>query len=125
MIVLDSSVVLAMIWAEPGGERTAQALPTAQISTVNLAEVATRLVECQARAEELDRLARLLGPRSVPFSAEMAIEAGALRKSTRHLGLSLGDRCCLALAARLGAPVLTADRAWADLDLGVEIEVVR
>ncbi|MDP1833150.1 MAG: hypothetical protein Q8K67_13910 [Geothrix sp.] len=31
---------------------------------------------------------------------------------TRPLGLSLGDRCCLALAERERAAVLTVDRAW-------------
>jgi PIN domain nuclease of toxin-antitoxin system len=37
----------------------------------------------------------------------------------------LGDRSCLALARSLGAPLLTADRAWQRIDLGIEIELIR
>jgi ribonuclease VapC len=37
----------------------------------------------------------------------------------------LGDRACLALGLHLGRPVITADRVWASLNLGVEIVVIR
>lgn len=45
-----------------------------------------------------------------PVTAQDAVSAAALWR--RGSGLSLGDRLCLALAARLGTPVPTADRAW-------------
>jgi PIN domain nuclease of toxin-antitoxin system len=61
----------------------------------------------------------------VPFDEELARGAGALRPATKSLGLSLGDRACLALAQREGLPVLTADRAWAKLAVGVEVKVIR
>jgi PIN domain nuclease of toxin-antitoxin system len=60
-----------------------------------------------------------------PFDEPLAFETGALRAATRDRGLSLGDRACLALAQRLGASVLTADRAWQGLDLGIPVEVLR
>ena len=60
-----------------------------------------------------------------PFDESLALEAGFLRTSTRQYGLSLGDRACLALALREGAPVVTADRTWANLDLGIDIRVIR
>ncbi len=42
-------------------------------------------------------------------------------------GLSLADRLCLAVGWRLGVPVLTADRRWAELEdaTGVPIELIR
>jgi PIN domain nuclease of toxin-antitoxin system len=124
--LLDASVLLAYAYTEPGTERARAALDEgAAIGTVNLAEVVTNLrergwVEAAIR-DFVDRTSVSI----VAFDREMAYDAGILRPATRHLGLSLGDRACLALARRLGAPVLTADRAWRDLDVGVEIEVVR
>jgi hypothetical protein len=50
-----------------------------------------------------------------PFDAATSLRSASLRPATRLLGLSLGDRCCLALAQERGATVITADRAWAGL----------
>ena len=60
-----------------------------------------------------------------PFDEGLTIAGGLLRRSTRTHGLSLGDRACLALARRERAPVLTADRSWAALELGLEVEFIR
>lgn len=65
------------------------------------------------------------GLRFEPLSEQDAMRAARLRASTRKLGLSLADRCCLALASRLERPVLTADRAWADVDAGVDVRLIR
>lgn len=65
------------------------------------------------------------GARIVPVEAAHAEHAALLRDQTRNLGLSLADRLCFALAAAFQAPVLTADRAWVDLDLGVEVKLIR
>lgn len=67
----------------------------------------------------------LLALRVVPFTAELAYSAAELRTNTRGLGLSLGDRACLALAASEHREVLTADRKWQDLDVGVDVRVIR
>jgi PIN domain nuclease of toxin-antitoxin system len=57
--------------------------------------------------------------------SDEALDSGLLREATRAAGLSLGDRLCLAAARARQARVLTADRSWAGLDVGVEIEVIR
>jgi PIN domain nuclease of toxin-antitoxin system len=51
--------------------------------------------------------------------------AGLMRRETRAVGLSLGDRACLALALRRGAVALTADRAWERAGSGAGVEVIR
>ena len=124
-LVLDSSAVLAWFRDEPGGSEAGEAMARALISTVNLAEVVSKLVENGHDPEEAIELAREIPCRSVPFDEEMAMTAGALRGVTRRHGLSLGDRACLALARAENCPVLTADRVWSRLEVGVEIRMLR
>ncbi len=123
--VLDSSAVLALLQRERGMDLVLDALPLALISAVNLAEVVTKMVE-KGESDEaaVDKTTRL-SLNAIPFDQEQAVVVGQLRRSTASLGLSLGDRACLALAIREKLPVMTADRAWAALDLGVEVVLIR
>lgn len=123
--VLDTSAILASLWSEPGGKRVASELGSALVSTVNLTELVSKLQDRGATAEQAVAVVANLAMERVPFDEDQAIRAGALRSSSRTLGLSLGDRCCLALALAKGLPALTTDRAWAELDVGVKIEVIR
>lgn len=124
-IVLDASAVLALVLEEPGRERVSPVLPNSVISTVNLAEVVTRLAQDGLVSSEIRTLVGGLVVEVAPFDEEQAYLAGELRPLTRHLGLSLGDRACLALGRTLGLPVFTADRSWQGLEVGVEIQVIR
>ena len=124
-VVLDSSALLAFIHGEPGGEVVAGVVGEALISSVNLAEVVTKLVE---RTGSLDLARAALGMANVDvvdFDRVQAEQAGALVTRTRSRGLSLGDRACLTLAAQEALPVLTADRIWATLKLAVEVRLIR
>ena len=123
--VADASAVLAMLKREPGHERVAAELPTAIMSAVNLSEVVAGLINTGISGDDSVSTAASLRIESVPFDAEQALEAGALRETTREQGLSLGDRACLVLARRMGLPALTADRVWTDLNLGIEIHLIR
>lgn len=125
MIVLDSSVVLASVFEEPGRIELVDVFGNAAICSVSLAEVVSKCVERNMPDEMVGLLVEQCSQICHPLSARQAAVAGALRRTTRHLGLSLGDRCCLALAVDLKATVFTADRAWAGLDLGVPIRVIR
>ena len=60
-----------------------------------------------------------------PFTQDHAEIAAQLWSKTRSHGLSIADRACIALASSRKAPVLTADRAWEQLELTVEIRVIR
>jgi PIN domain nuclease of toxin-antitoxin system len=124
--VLDSSALLAVIQQEPGFEKlTLEILKNATVSTVNLAEVQGKLVASGWQREEAWEDATSPVNEIAPFTADQAKAAGTLIIETRALGLSLGDRACLALALSLDAPVYTADRAWKKLNLPIRIHVIR
>lgn len=123
--VMDSSAILALVFQEPGREHVAVALPGALISSVNLTEVISKMLDRGLSLEQVDDQMNDFSVVTVNFDRDLAIQAGVLRSTTRHKGLSLGDRACLALAIREGLPVMTADRAWSDLDLPVEVVLIR
>ncbi len=125
-IVLDSSALLAVIHREPGFEKlTSHLLTHAAVSTVNLAEVQAKLVSAGWNTEEAWEDATSAVSEIVPFTGDQARKAGSMISETRSLGLSLGDRACLALALSRMAPVYTADRAWKNLKLGISIHLIR
>ncbi|EDN66875.1 PilT-like protein [Beggiatoa sp. PS] len=111
-VVLDASALLAFLHNEKGAERVAKNVHGAIISTVNLTEVMTKLFEKGLTRETIQRILKALHLEMVNFDAEMASKAAELRLITRHLGLSLGDRACLAVAEQLNLPVLTTDKQW-------------
>lgn len=123
--VLDASALLAFLQNEPGADKVEAVLTRACISAVNMAETLSKLVE---HGKPLDpvlyQLERLRLP-VIPFDAAEAKIVASLWYPTRAAGLSLGDRACLALGLRLALPVLTTERAWAKLKLGVEVGVIR
>ena len=122
--VLDASALLAWLNGEPDAGPVAEVLVTgAAISSVNLSEVIAKLADGAERKirEVLDSL----GLDVETFDRDDAYETGILRPATLALSLSLGDRACLALGARLAQPVMTADRSWADVKLGVEVVLIR
>jgi PIN domain nuclease of toxin-antitoxin system len=123
--VIDASALLAMIRGEAGAATVEAVLDGAAISAVNWSEVYHRAVEHGVDVAGLRADVEGLGVEIVPFSADDAERAAELVPVTRERGLSLADRACLALADRLGLPVVTADRSWLGLDLGVEIRAIR
>jgi ribonuclease VapC len=124
-MVMDSSAILAVLLNEPGGHSIQHDLPGALVSSVNLSEVYARLLK---RGVPKDLAwAQILASRLEVclLTAEQARAAAELIQATRARGLSLGDRACIALAIERKAKVYTADREWASLGLGIEIEVIR
>jgi PIN domain nuclease of toxin-antitoxin system len=129
-VVLDASAILALLNEEPGADEVEAALAAGGclVGAVNWSEVLSRLFDLEgaqrgALDAVLDSLLELLT--IVPFEAADAVRAAELRPETRQLGLSLGDRACLALAQRAESPVLTADRVWEAVDVAVRIRLLR
>lgn len=123
--LLDASAVLAMMFGERGGERVEALLPHCCISAANLSEVVAKLYDRKIDDARVRRVLDNFTVESIEFDRDLALLAGNLRPLTRHLGLSLGDRACLATAQAGSFTVVTADRAWAQLELGIPVELVR
>jgi PIN domain nuclease of toxin-antitoxin system len=125
-VVLDASAILAVINREPGEEKlTPELLASSVGSAVNLAEVHTKLVSRGWTSGEAWEDATSPVREVVPFDQEQARITGDLVLQTASLGLSLGDRACLALGIALNAPIYTAEKAWKKLKLGLAIHVIR
>ena len=122
--VFDTSAIIALIQNEAGAAIVAQHMKGAIMSSVNYSEVVAVLARKMPREAILALLNKLIGE-VVPFDEAQALEAGVLYQQTKHLGLSLGDRSCVALALSRGLPVLTTDKAWQKLDIGVDIRMIR
>ena len=125
MIVLDASALLAYLFREHGHERVAAVLADSCLSTVNLSEVIGRFVRDGHDAAEVMRHLMAMPIEIVIFGSRDAALAASLVPATRRLGLSLGDRACLALAVTRNIAAITADRTWLRLNVGIAIESIR
>jgi ribonuclease VapC len=131
--VLDASGLLALLLDEQGAAEVEQMLANSgAISSGNLAEALSKIAE---RGADPGELARDLEAKGIlggllevePVTTQDAITIAEIRPATKEHGLGLGDRICLALGRRLDLPVLTADRAWVELEevLGVKVRAFR
>ncbi len=123
---LDASALLCLFNQEPGQDRVRAALASAVMSAVNYAEVIAKLADRGGDVALVGRALEQLHIAVVDFDRVQAVQAGALRQATRQAGLSFGDRACLALAKSRGLIALTADRAWAALEVPeLSVELIR
>jgi PIN domain nuclease of toxin-antitoxin system len=123
--VLDASALLAYLQDEPGGEAVEAVLAESVISSVNWAEVMQKSIAAGVVVDGMHDDLNALGMRIESFTLEDAEVAGRLWQQSRQYGLSLGDRACLSLGLRLGIQVLTADRVWTNLNLALDVCVIR
>ena len=125
--VLDASALLCLLNGENGANRVIDALPRSSISAVNISEVYAKLADTGGSEAKIAHAIGVLHLKVEPFDDEQARVAGMLRPLTKALGLSLGDRACLALARGRSASALTTDRIWTELPevLGISVELLR
>ncbi|HEY6578502.1 MAG TPA: type II toxin-antitoxin system VapC family toxin [Rhizomicrobium sp.] len=123
--MLDASALLAHLQGEPGGDKVPLTVGDAAMSAVNYAETVSVLTRKGADAASVRAKLSTVLLDIVDFDYETAEAAGLMVAMTRPFGLSLGDRACIAAAAREGVPVLTAERSWSNLNPGVPIQLIR
>jgi ribonuclease VapC len=123
--VLDASALLALLNNEPGAQRVRDILAESVIGAVNVCETAGKLISAGMSLHDARTSIELLNLEIIPFDAQLAYNAGALAPNTKKLGLSLGDRACLALGMGLDRTVVTADLMWHKLKIQVTVEVIR
>ena len=123
--ILDASAVLAVLNGERGEKKVIPILAESAVSSVNLTEVAAKLLETGMDEASARLAVSVLGiGEIVDFTEDLAWEAAKLRPLTKQHGLSLGDRSCLALAIKLNVPAITADKEWSKLKL-CKVMVIR
>ncbi len=125
VFVLDASALLCLLFGEPGADRVEMRLTGALVSVVNYHEVLAKLTDRGVDAAEAQMMLAEFDIDIVPADRDQADVGGKLHPETRDIGLSLGDRSCLALALCRNATAVSADRAWEALDVGVVVELVR
>jgi ribonuclease VapC len=123
--VADASAIIALLAGEPFRRVAPERIVKAWVSAVNLSEVLAKLYEMGLSHSDADDAVARLSLRVQPFDEAQARAAAQLRQATRHAGLSLGDRACLALARSLQCRAITADRVWSNADVGVEVLLIR
>ena len=122
--ILDSSAILAFLNQESGAEYVERLIPDSKMYAVNVAEVLTRSIELGHTNESARESFAMLGLEIIDFDERHAARAAELRAVTRHLGLSLGDRSCLACAILHDATAITADRQWKSLSC-CPVQIIR
>jgi PIN domain nuclease of toxin-antitoxin system len=123
MVMLDASAVLAFVFDEAGADAVEPALATGVVAAPNWAEVLEKVAQYGGVASAVEVALGVAGVEVEPLWQVDAARAAALWFTVGDL--SLADRCCLALAERLDMPVLTADQAWLDRGLDVDVRLVR
>jgi PIN domain nuclease of toxin-antitoxin system len=125
-VVLDASALLALIKNEPGAEIVEGLLGNIVMSSVNVSEIASILLDSDMNTTETQESIEPFIDSIVSFDFEHSIACASLKKITKHLGLSLGDRACIALGIKLKLPIYTADKIWQELKLeNTEIKLIR
>ncbi|MGA4555318.1 PIN domain-containing protein [Methylorubrum aminovorans] len=125
-VVFDTSAVIALLRGEPGAALVASRVGQAAMSAVNLQELVKALILRGVTLSVIEEMVQELRLDLHAHDREAAFAAARLTEATRHHGSGLGDRTCMALAIKLGVPVLTTDRAWAKLTIpDLRVEVVR
>ena len=127
-VIFDASALLALINDETGAKKLEPLIGNIIMSSVNVCEVAGKVYDAIDDIDE-EQCKSYIEPfihSIIEFNKTQCFIAASLKSQTKHKGLSLGDRACLALGIQLGLPVYTADKVWAELEIpNLKIKLIR
>ncbi|MFY9589513.1 type II toxin-antitoxin system VapC family toxin [Rickettsia endosymbiont of Halotydeus destructor] len=122
-VIFDASTLLALIKNEPVKVNLEEFLGNVIMSTVNVSEVAAILLQSDMSEQECKDSIEPFINSIISFDQEQSFLTASLKKTTKHKGLSLGDRACIALGMKLNLPIYTGDKAWNDLKI-ININII-
>lgn len=124
-VVFDASALLALLHRERGADLVERYLPGAALSTVNYSEVLKKSIEKGGSLPVTELMIRGLQLEIILFDERLASETASLWIPAKKAGLSMADRCCLALGRSLNRTVLTAEKRWTEVEVGVKVKLIR
>ncbi len=124
-VVLDTSALLALCFAEKGADATTQRGGGGLLSAVSYSEAVSKSLDHGVPLETVRHALAMLELTIIPFDEEHALAAAAFRPATRKLDFSFADRACLGTASLARLPVLTGDRKWQKIKTDLEIILIR
>lgn len=119
--ILDASALLALIQNEEGTQVVDSLLDDSTIHSVNLAEVARKLVQ---KGMSVVEATELLSDLHLDVIEELSEKQAYHTANWTGRGLSLGDSVCLTTGHVYEHTIVTADRAWSKLE-NVQREIVQ
>lgn len=127
-VVLDASALLALINSEKGADKVEPLIGRIVMSSVNITEVASKIYDLLGSNNE-EQCKLSIEPfihSIIEFDKTQSYLTAALKNQTKHQGLSLGDRACIALGITLDLPIYTADKVWSELKIpNAKIHLIR
>lgn len=125
-ILLDASALIAVMMGESGAEAVERHLDSGvSITSVNLAETISKLMQYGFSAEELEEVIVESQIQVVPFEKAHALLMPIFQPYIKSHNLSLADRVCLSVAQKNGYIVLTTDTTLAKLALDINVRLIR
>lgn len=125
-VIFDTSALFAIINKEKGYELAESVLAKSSMSSVNVSEVVAVLTRAGLTPRDIREIIEESIPYIIDFDEEIAFTAGVIISESKSLGLSLGDRACIATGMVKGMEIYTADQVWTKLDIpSAKIKIIR
>jgi len=125
-VILDAPALLALLNSEKGKDLVEEVLSKSVMSAISVFEVIAELeAKLNILPDESKKMIETIIQEIIPFNLEQAAEVAKLKSVTKGSGLSLGDRACLALAKLKRYPIYTTDKTWKELNIGVDVQLIR